>query len=142
MNISLFLTQFCCIFNTFLSWKIFLISCLCYYFLYRRGNKNSDVLFRRIRPLSCPSKNRENAVYKERNGRKVFLSRQSRHISLVIIMIKVLFPTLYLHLACKQLCFLPSKSIYRKTKVLLLLYNFVAFGTVLVSLKTLTVCFD
>ena len=57
-------------------------------------------------------------------------------------MIKVLFPTLYLHLACKQLCFLPSKSIYRTTKVLLLLYNFLAFGTVLVSLKTLTVCFD
>ena len=40
---------------------------------------------------------------------KLFISRQSRHISFVIIMIKVLFPTLYLYLACKQLCFPPRK---------------------------------
>ena len=38
----------------------------------------------------------------------VFISRQSRHISFVIIMIKVLFPTLYLYMACKQL--FPAKE--------------------------------
>ena len=46
---------------------------------------------------------------KEEMEGKLFISRQSRHIFLVIIMIKVLFPTLYLYLACKQLCFLPRK---------------------------------
>ena len=46
---------------------------------------------------------------KEMEG-KVFLSRQSRHLSFVGNIIKVLFPTLYLDLACKQLCFLPRKG--------------------------------
>ena len=46
---------------------------------------------------------------------KVFISRQSRHISFVIIMNKVLFRTLYLDLACKHLCFPPRKR-YIKEK--------------------------
>ena len=48
------------------------------------------------------------SVKEEMEG-KLFISRQSRHISFVIIMLKVLFPTLYLYLACKQLCFPPRK---------------------------------
>ena len=48
------------------------------------------------------------SVKEEMEG-NLFISRQSRHISFVIIMIKVLFPTLYLYLACKQLCFSPGK---------------------------------
>ena len=48
------------------------------------------------------------SVKEEMEG-KLFISRQSRHIFFVIIMIKVLFPTLYLYLACKQICFPPSK---------------------------------
>ena len=48
------------------------------------------------------------SVKEEMDG-KLFISRQSRHISFVVIMIKVLFPTLYLYLACKQLCFPPRK---------------------------------
>ena len=48
------------------------------------------------------------SVKEEMEG-KLFISRQSRHISFVIIMIKLLFPTLYLYLACKQLCFPPRK---------------------------------
>ena len=48
------------------------------------------------------------SVKEEMEG-ELFISRQSRHISFVIIMIKVLFPTLYLYLACKQLCFPPKK---------------------------------
>ena len=48
------------------------------------------------------------SVKEEMEG-KLFISRQSRHISFVIIMIKVLFPTLYFYLACKQLCFPPRK---------------------------------
>ena len=47
---------------------------------------------------------------KEEMERNVFFSRQSRHIFFVIIIIKVLFPTLYLYLACKQLCFPPRKK--------------------------------
>ena len=49
------------------------------------------------------------SVKEELEG-KLFISRQSRHIFFVIIMIKVLFPTLYLYLACKQLCFPPRKK--------------------------------
>ena len=48
------------------------------------------------------------SVKEEMEG-KVFISHQSRHISFVIIMIEVLFPTLYLKLACKQIYFPPSK---------------------------------
>ena len=48
------------------------------------------------------------SVKEEMEG-NVFISRQSWHIFFVIIMIKVLFPTLYLYLACKQLCFPPRK---------------------------------
>ena len=49
------------------------------------------------------------SVKEEMEG-NVFISRQSRHIFFEIIMIKVLFPTLYLYLACKQLCFPPRKG--------------------------------
>ena len=48
------------------------------------------------------------SVNEEMDG-LVFISRQNRHIYFVIIMIKVTFPTLYLYLACKQLCFPPRK---------------------------------
>ena len=41
------------------------------------------------------------SVKEEMEG-KLFISRQSRHISFVNIMIKVLFHILYLRLACKQ----------------------------------------
>ena len=47
------------------------------------------------------------SVKEEMEG-NVFISRQSRHISFVIIMIKVLFPTLYVYLAYKQ--FVPVKE--------------------------------
>ena len=47
---------------------------------------------------------------KEEVDGEVFISPQSRHISFVFMMIKVLFPTLYIHLACKQFCFPPRKS--------------------------------
>ena len=45
---------------------------------------------------------------KEKMEGRLFNSRQSRHFSFVIIMIKGLFPTLYLYLACKQL--FPAKE--------------------------------
>ena len=58
------------------------------------------------------------SVKEEMEG-NLFISRQSRHIFFVIIMIKALFPTLYLYLACKQLCFPPRKRYKkRETKVL------------------------
>ena len=52
----------------------------------------------------------ETRSVKEEMEGKLFISRQSRHISFVNIMIKVLFPTLYLYLACKQFCFPPRKK--------------------------------
>ena len=52
---------------------------------------------------------------KEEMEGKLCISRQSPHFSFVINMIKVLFPTLYLYLACKQLCFSPRKR-YKKEK--------------------------
>ena len=55
-----------------------------------------------------PKMEKTRSVKEEMEG-NVFISRQSRHIFFVIIMIKVLFPTLYLYLACKQICFPPSK---------------------------------
>ena len=48
------------------------------------------------------------SVKEEMDG-KVFISRQSRLIFFVIIMIKLLIPTLYLYLACKQICLPPTK---------------------------------
>ena len=54
------------------------------------------------------------SVKEEMEG-NLFVSRQSRHISFVIIMIKKLFPILYLYLACKQLCFPPTKR-YKQEK--------------------------
>ena len=46
------------------------------------------------------------SVKEELNG-KVFISRQSRHISFEITTIKVFFPTLYFDMACEKLCFTP-----------------------------------
>ena len=58
--------------------------------------------------IFCPKMEKTRSVKEEMEG-NVFISRQSRHIFFVTIMIKVLFPTLYLYLACKQICFPPSK---------------------------------
>ena len=52
---------------------------------------------------------------KEEMDGKVFISGQSRHISFVIFLIKVLFPTLNLDLACKQFC-LPPRKKYKQEK--------------------------
>ena len=49
------------------------------------------------------------SVGEEMDG-KVFISHQTRHVSFVIIMIKVLFPNLYPDLACKKLSFAPRKG--------------------------------
>ena len=56
------------------------------------------------------------SVKEEMEG-NLFISHHSRHISFVINMSKVLFITLYLYLACKQLCFPPRKRYkYEKRK--------------------------
>ena len=57
--------------NTFLLWKIFLIICLSFYLLFRRGNKHFDIHFRLMRPVYFPSKDGKDAVCKGRNGGKV-----------------------------------------------------------------------
>ena len=92
MFILVILINFGAFFNTFLSMKIFLIICFYYCLLCRRGNKNFDIQFRLIRPVYFPSKGGKDAVSKEEMDGEVFFSRQSRHTSFVIIMIKVRFP--------------------------------------------------
>ena len=82
-----------------------------YVFIYCVGAEISTLIY--ISDWSDPyifrrKMEKTRSVKKEMEG-KLFISRQSRHISFVIIMIKVLFPTLYLYLACKQLCFPPRK---------------------------------
>ena len=52
---------------------------------------------------------------KEEMEEKLLISRQSLHISFVIIMIKVLFSTLYVYLACKQFSF-PPRERYKQEK--------------------------
>ena len=47
---------------------------------------------------------------KKKMERIVFISRRSQHFLFVDKVIKVLFPNLYLDLACKQLCFPPRKG--------------------------------
>ena len=65
------LLNFGAFFITFLLWKIFLIICLCYNLLCRRGNRDFDIQFRSIRPVYFPWKDGKDAVCKERNGGKV-----------------------------------------------------------------------
>ena len=66
-------------------------------------------IFDRLDPYIFRRKMEKTRSLKEEMDGKVFISRQSRHISFVVIMITVLFPTLYLDLACKELCFPPRK---------------------------------
>ena len=47
---------------------------------------------------------------------KTFIPRQNWNISFVIIIIKVPFPTLYLYLECKQLCFRSGKGLNRRNE--------------------------
>ena len=60
-------------------------------------------------PYSFRRKMEKTRSVREALEGNVFISRQSRHIFFVIIMVDVLFPTLYFYLACKQLCFPPWK---------------------------------
>ena len=64
-------------------------------------------------PLLFPSKDGKDAVREGRNGRKgVYFPPESASFPFIINMIKVLFPILYLDLACKQFMF-PAKERYR-----------------------------
>ena len=77
--------------------------------LCRHRNRDFDIQFQLIRPVYFRRKMEKTRSAKKEMDGLVFISRQSWHISLVIIKIKVLFPTLYLYLACKQLCLSPTK---------------------------------
>ena len=65
-------------------------------------------------PSTIRRKMENTRSFKEGLDEKMFISRQNRHFSFVIIMIKVVFPTLNLDLACKQLCLPPGKGINRR----------------------------
>ena len=92
MNILVYFFYFWCIFQYFplmenLFDHMFMLFLFC-----RRGNKHFDIHFPLIRPVNFPSKDGKDAVCKEEMEGNLFISRQSRHISFVINMIKVLFP--------------------------------------------------
>ena len=55
-------------------------------------------------------------VKEELEGKLFFVSRQSRHISSAINMIKVLFPALYLYLACNNYVSRQGKGINRRNE--------------------------
>ena len=78
-------------------------------FIVSYGNKHFDVHFQQIRPVFFRWKIKKTGSIKQEMKGKLFNSRQSRYISLLIIMNKVIFSTFYLDLACKQLCFPPRK---------------------------------
>ena len=60
-------------------------------------------------PYTFRRKMEKTGSIEEEMVRKLFISRQSRHISFVNFLIKVLLPILYLVLVCKQFCFPPRK---------------------------------
>ena len=62
-------------------------------------------------PYVFPRKMEKTRSVKEEMDGKMFISRQSQHISFVIVMSEVLFPTLYFYLVCKQFCFPPKKKV-------------------------------
>ena len=94
--------------------------CFLLKFIYCRcGNKRFDVLFWRIKLVYFLTKDGDYATCAEENGGKMFISRQSRHFLFVDITIRVLFPILYLDLACKPIMFPARKRVYiKETKVL------------------------
>ena len=68
------------------------------------------------------------------NG-EVFISRQGRHFAFVDNMIKVVFPICTLNWRVNNYVSREGKGKIAETKVLFLLYNFVALGTVLIFFK-------
>ena len=72
--------------------EISLIFCLCSYLLCRRGNNRFDDHLRLIGTVPFLWKEGKVAVCEGRNGRKGFISRQSRHpFPLINNIIEVLF---------------------------------------------------
>ena len=63
----------------------------------------------RIDPCTFRRKMEITQSFKEGMDEEVFISHRSRNNSFVIIIVKVVFPTLNLDLAGKQLCFPPSE---------------------------------
>ena len=110
MIILVYFTEICCLFSYFTLIENHFDYCLCYSLLCRRENKHFDVHFQRIGPVRFPSKDGKRRFIREEMHGNVFISRQSRHFSFENYMIKVLFSTLYIDLACKQLCFPPRKG--------------------------------
>ena len=83
----------------------------------RRGNKHFVVRLRRIGSVHFLSKDGKGASYEGRDGWKSCLFPARVGISdFDVIMLKVLFPNLYLDLACKQFCFPAGKGINRRNE--------------------------
>ena len=86
--------------------------------IFPRGNKHFDVHLRRIRSVPFLSRDGKGASYEGRDGWKSCLFPAWVGIfDFDVIRYKVLFPILYLDLACKQLCFPPRKAWIEEMKV-------------------------
>ena len=116
------------------------------YFVYRVGAGISGLMSTSngLDPYIFLSKYEKDAVYERRNGSKGVYFRQSRHFSFLNIMIKDLFLCLYLELACKHLCFPPTKTegIDRRNKSNVNIIKIAALNIVkgILYLFLLTVC--
>ena len=93
-------------------------------------------------PYFSRRKTEKTRSLKDEKDGEVLFSRQSRLFSFIDNMIKVPFPIFTLNWRVNNYVFAKEKIQIGETKVLLLSYNFLAFGTVLSFLKMLTVCFD
>ena len=81
----------------------------------RWGNNHFDVHFQRIRPVHFLSQGKKDATYEPKKGWLGVYFAKIWQISFSAKMIKVLFHTLYVDLAFKQLCF-PLKRTYKQEK--------------------------
>ena len=79
---------------------------------------------------------------KEEMDGEVYIPCQSRHFAFVDDMIKVIFPICTLNWRVNSYASRQRKGIKKRNESIILIINFLAFGTVKVLLKTLTVCFD
>ena len=69
-----------------------------------------------LRPSIFCQKIKSAHPMRENMDGKVLFSHQSRHFNLLISLRWNIFPYLYFHLACKQLCFPPGKGINWKNE--------------------------
>ena len=100
---------------------------VCHYLLRRRGTNHFDVYFCRIGPVLFLSKDGKDVVREGKNGREVFISRQSWHFTFIDNMIKVLFLIFTLIGRVKNCVLRQGKRINRRNELLRVINEIAAF---------------